>query len=313
MNLQRDELVSIITDFYVFLTSFYIPSSALKFPPPGGWPNITEETTRNSNKAPVVIDLIKHLPYIEDDDCGYKSGFVRYIHYKSVVVDYSVYTPEQFEEGDLGQGEEGLQIWAEELEAEKAEAGDDDQEEEEDDEDDEQGDNDNYAQSQHSNDSGVSDLSFAEEEEPFWEDDDEDYEIKLRNLIVLALGHESGGRTLILDVRKCEIHEDIVRFMNVSPVPVRKFFDDLREDFEKLILVPTPEEIEEAEDGNTGDDTQEYIDIWKECGWPGEGFKKEEALVKIKECHVRENLRCDERMRLEAEERERERAMEKTV
>ena len=259
MNLQRDEIVSIITDFYVFLTTFYIPSSALKFPPPEGWPNITEETTKNSNKAPVVIDLIKHLPYILDNWNGDESQFVRHIHYKSVAVDYSLYTPEQFEEDNLDQGKEGLQNWAGELEAEKAEAaddGDDDEEEEEEDEeeneeDDEQGDD---AHSQHSKDSGVSDLSFAEKEEPFWEDDDEDYEIKLRNLIVLALGHESGGRTIILDVRKREIHEDIVRFMNVSPVPIRKFFDNLRGRFEKFVLVPTPEDIEEG-----GSETQMMI------------------------------------------------------
>ena len=33
--------------------------------------------------------------------------------------------------------------------------------------------------------------------------------------------------------------------------------------------------------------------------------------MKIRECHERENMRRDERMRLEAEERERKRAMEK--
>jgi hypothetical protein len=146
------------------------------------------------------------------------------------------------------------------------------------------------------------------QEENWWDGDDAD-EIVLRNMITLAVGHESGGRTLVLDVFKGNIHEDIVRCMSVSGVTIESFFDGLRDDFEKLKVVPTPEDLEETEEGEAGDKLQEYIDIWRECGWPGEAFRKEEAMVKIKACKERQSAREDEEMRMQHEERERQRAI----
>ena len=112
-RLSRDELVTIISDFYIFLTTFYIPSSSLKFPPPGGWPNITENTTKGFDKAPCVIDLMKHLPYIDEAGAG---EMITNIHYKSDVVDYSTLMAEDFAGERPYSGEEGLRAWAEEQE-----------------------------------------------------------------------------------------------------------------------------------------------------------------------------------------------------
>jgi hypothetical protein len=310
-RLTRDQLVAIITDFYVFLTKLHIPSSAIKFPPPDGWPNITPETTKDSNKSPIVIDLIKHLPYIEEDDY-YNPTFVRFIHYKSEVVNYSTFTPEQLEAENIAEPEMSLQDWVEEMEREKAEDGEeeDDEEDDEDAEDDEEENDDFDAISQHSNDSGVTDMSLQEEN--WWHGDDPD-EIVLHNMITLAVGHESGGRTLVLDVFKGNIHEDIVRCTSVSGVTIESFFDGLRDDFEKLKVVPTPEELEETEEGEAGNELQEYIDIWRECGWPEDRFRKEEALVKIKACRERQSAREDKEMRLRDEERERQRPVETKV
>ena len=61
---SRDQYVAAITEFYELVTSLYIPRSALKFPPPGGWPNITPENCAGFGKSDFVVDLLKHLPYI---------------------------------------------------------------------------------------------------------------------------------------------------------------------------------------------------------------------------------------------------------
>jgi hypothetical protein len=311
-RLTRDQLIAIISDFYVFLTKLHIPSSALKFPPPDGWPNITPETMKESNKSPMVIDLIKHLPYIEEDDYD-NPTFVRFIHYKSQVVNYSTCAPDDLKAENIAEPEMFLQIWVDEMEQRKAENGDDDEDEEEVNEDDDnEGEEDggSDANSQHSNDSGITDMNFQEED--WWHGDDPD-EIVLRNMITLAVGHESGGRTLVLDVFKGNIHEDIVRYTSVSGVTIESFFDGLRNDYEKLMIVPTPEEFYETEEGDADDELQEYIDIYKEHGWPGEGFKKEEALIKIKACRERQSIREDEVMKMQAEERERRNAIETVV
>lgn len=65
-RLARDRLVSIINDYYTFLTTFCIPALALKQLSLGDWPNITSETTTGVDKSPIVINHIKHLPCIDD-------------------------------------------------------------------------------------------------------------------------------------------------------------------------------------------------------------------------------------------------------
>jgi hypothetical protein len=103
---SRNELVTIVSDFYTFLTTFYIPSSSLKHPPPSGWPNITPETTKGFDKAPYIIDLMKHLRYIDEADA---QEMITNIHYKCDVVDYSVLTAEDFAGERPHVGENGLE------------------------------------------------------------------------------------------------------------------------------------------------------------------------------------------------------------
>ncbi|KAM0811636.1 hypothetical protein AB5N19_11992 [Seiridium cardinale] len=62
-----DELLSIISEFYEFLNTFYLPANALKYPPPGGWLDLTPESTVSKNR----------------------------IHYKCNVADYYAYSPDQ--------------------------------------------------------------------------------------------------------------------------------------------------------------------------------------------------------------------------
>ncbi|KAG8626629.1 hypothetical protein KVT40_005574 [Elsinoe batatas] len=88
--LSREEIVETIRDFYEYLVRLYIPKSALKLPPPGGWPNITAASTIDSGKSEFVVDLIRHLPYIEAEDD--RDGNRHNINFKCIVQDYSTRT-----------------------------------------------------------------------------------------------------------------------------------------------------------------------------------------------------------------------------
>lgn len=312
-RLTRDELITIITDFYVFLTKLYIPASAIKYPPPGGWPNITPEATKDSGKSSIVIDLIKHLPSIDGRE---SQGFVTYIHYKSEVTNYSTYASKQFQEGCIDAGEDSLKEWIERMEQEKADEEDEDEEDEDEHKDKDEnsfeaGDDDDIArEGSYQGSSGQEDDGEEEYEEDNWWDGDDPDEIVLSNFISIATGHESGGRELILDVFKGNIHEDMIRCNLLSGVPIEEFFYHLRGKFERLEVVPTPNELEEVQFGGA-EKVQRYIDIYKECGWPEKGYRKEEALEKIRECRKVIEKEEYEQMEREDEERKRKRKRQK--
>lgn len=71
---DREELVSELTSFYEFLVGLHIPEDRLKRAPPGGWPSINQQKLAYLNKDDDVIDVLKHIPYIdqEDRDEGYQ-------------------------------------------------------------------------------------------------------------------------------------------------------------------------------------------------------------------------------------------------
>jgi hypothetical protein len=264
-RLTRDEIVTIITDFYMFLTTMYLPMSAVKIPPKDGWPNITSETTQHSNKSQFVIDLMKHLPYIEDDSQG-ESGFLRYIHYKCEVEDYSTYKAENLTEEYLDANEYFLVNWVERFEETKRTEAEERKEQDE-----------------------------EEEDSNYWSDDGQPLPSDLENMLTLASGHESGGRTIVLDVLRGLIYEDMIAYSTADACEVERYFSGLRTDFEELVMLPTPGEFHDRFSSD-GQGVREYKRIYRECGWPGEGYRKEEALVKIKECRQREIEREDEEM-----------------
>jgi len=81
----RDEFISELTSFYEFLVKLHLPSSAIKYPPPGGWPDITPQYLAFLKKNETVIDLIQHMPFIRRDD-----EFDPYqIYEKTSAVDYN--------------------------------------------------------------------------------------------------------------------------------------------------------------------------------------------------------------------------------
>jgi hypothetical protein len=302
---SRDELVAIIDDFYTFLTTFYIPASAVKRPSPEGWENITPATTKGFRKSPAVIDLIKHLPYIDEKE---SKKMINNIHYKSDVLDYSVRTPEDFAENNMCIGEMGLVDKIEEIEADwdAYEEGEDDEEVEE------LEDIQEEEEDVEMNDAGEA----GEDDAPAGSDDGDDKgrgpwnedpdEIILENVIVLSQGHETGGRDIILDVIKGVIYEDVLGLSLQEGVEVKSFFKDLRDRYETLEMVPvrgnmyvdapdTADDEKLAEDPFAIEDRERadieiqkrFKQIYREHGWPGESYRKDEALAAVEAFRLR--------------------------
>jgi hypothetical protein len=111
-------------------------------------------------------------------------------------------------------------------------------------------------------------------------------------MLYLALGYESGGRSIVLDVFKGIIHEDVERCNLLPGVEVESFFEDLREKYERLEYVPVRgefyEDVSEIEDegGENEATSKQFKRIYRKFGWPGEGYRKAEALAAV-EAHRR--------------------------
>jgi hypothetical protein len=259
-RVDRDEIVRIITNFYTFLTKLHIPESALKHPPPGGWPNITPETTKKFNKSPLVVDLLKHLPYIDRKHAG---EMITHVQYKCDVVDWSVYTTEDFNrEGasNYRTAEAGIRHWISEIEEKQKRQGDIGEIETKD----------------NGNDSGDESDGWGEDWENF--DPGLDPEVTDQpNLIGIAQGYESCGRDFTLDVFKGVMYEDQIRCDFLGGWDVEEFFQELQRKFEDLELVPIRGEMLEDD----YEEVNEYREIYRSHGWPGANFKKEEALAAV--------------------------------
>jgi hypothetical protein len=278
-RLSHDELATIIGDYYKFLVKFYIPELSLKFPPPGGWPSITPETTEGFPRSPMVIDLLKHLPYIDEEHAG---TMITHINYKCDVADYSTMTPEQWAEDDQWQAD-NLKEWIDEIRESKREESQD-----------EDGWEEGYLWYRDE------DRDKSADKEENWFDGDEEEDMKMENMIVLASGYESGGLNLILDVFKGEIHEDQIRASGLTGhAPVEDYFGDLKSKLERLEIVPIPgygrregdfwegataipvDVFGESVTFDENEDVRECQKIYKSFAWPGEAYRKEEAVAAI--------------------------------
>lgn len=80
---KRDSIAATLLAYYEFLVFFYLPDGVIRRPPDGGWPQITSETIHRGEKSDKVIDLLKHIPYIANDDSEYQ------IAEKCICNDYS--------------------------------------------------------------------------------------------------------------------------------------------------------------------------------------------------------------------------------
>jgi hypothetical protein len=136
-------------------------------------------------------------------------------------------------------------------------------------------------------------------EEEIWSDEGL---VDHADLLVLAQGYESFGRTFILDVRTGVITEDMIRANLLSPVDVQELFDKLKIEYRSLKLMPCAgREIKEADDVPERDgsidaedvrkqeepwgtdlDWQFVRQIYREHGWP-EQFRREEAFQTVED------------------------------
>ena len=62
---SQSATVDAITSFYEFLVDLHLPLSVLKRPPPTGWPHLTPDSLAFLDKTPAVVELMRHIPYIE--------------------------------------------------------------------------------------------------------------------------------------------------------------------------------------------------------------------------------------------------------
>ncbi|WXC61420.1 hypothetical protein SNK03_007295 [Fusarium graminearum] len=86
------ELVTIILDFYNFLTTLHFDAANLRTAPPEGWQNLTPEALSILDKSEYVLDLIRHIPYFKQS--FWSIGFL----YKSQLCDIPEYSLKGFEE-----------------------------------------------------------------------------------------------------------------------------------------------------------------------------------------------------------------------
>lgn len=91
---QRDRLVKPFARFYEFLMRLKLPEGSLRYPPPGGWPNIDPENvygsdTYRAKKTPFAVEILRHLPYIYTKDEEWLYGYDTSIGYMSTACDYS--------------------------------------------------------------------------------------------------------------------------------------------------------------------------------------------------------------------------------
>ncbi|CEJ87753.1 hypothetical protein VHEMI04504 [[Torrubiella] hemipterigena] len=131
-----------------------------------------------------------------------------------------------------------------------------------------------------------------------------------RYFIYLAFGHESGGREIVHNVKGGEIIEDIIRVQHVDQKDIREYFDDLKEEYRSLRLIPchryltlcsedVPESsaaiteenvLSQKEEWGTNLDIQYIRQVYREHGWP-QAFRRQEAFAIVEGLMVK----CEER------------------
>lgn len=71
---DRDTTVAVVRDYYYFLAMMYLDEDRIMEPPPGGWPHITPDSMRALGKTDEVVDMLRHLPYINESGVSSDHG-----------------------------------------------------------------------------------------------------------------------------------------------------------------------------------------------------------------------------------------------
>lgn len=68
MPYHRDQVIASVTDYYHFLTRLHVQPQDIRRPPqPDGWSEISQKRFSRLGKTEKVVDLLKHLPYVQND------------------------------------------------------------------------------------------------------------------------------------------------------------------------------------------------------------------------------------------------------
>jgi len=102
-RLSPQEIGSLFLDFYSFMTTLNYHKSDLKIPPPTGWPEITSESCGHL-KSDLAVEVMRHLPYFKPTTSQ--------IHYRSKVLDYTIWTPNDFK--NRSETYEFMEFWSSE-------------------------------------------------------------------------------------------------------------------------------------------------------------------------------------------------------
>jgi len=105
-NLRR-LLADPFREYYEFLQRLKFPENSVKYPPPGGWPNIIPENFALYDKTDFAISVLKQFPFI--DDHGWPASNETNVGYKSNVIDFSVVSEQDTNRVDLDWPEEILE------------------------------------------------------------------------------------------------------------------------------------------------------------------------------------------------------------
>jgi hypothetical protein len=223
-----EELGAMFLDFYKFLTTLHYDESALKIPPPTGWPQITRESPKFAYfKSDYTLKVLRHLPYFN------KEPLVQF-YPRSELLDFT----------DIGR--ETLEFY-----------------------------------------------QTCDEDSEFWSTEDE---VDEKDVVGFSRARENGSLFYLL-VKDCEIIEDLIEGSGAqSSIPVDEFFENLKERYQTLKLIPAREretidaervpEIErrimeeevhaQTEDWETDLDIQYIRQVYRDHGWPN-SFRLEEA------------------------------------
>jgi hypothetical protein len=68
ISYSRDATVAAFRDYYSFLVSMYLDTSAVQEPPKGGWPTIPQNGWPGFDKTDEVVALLRELPYLKGWD-----------------------------------------------------------------------------------------------------------------------------------------------------------------------------------------------------------------------------------------------------
>ncbi|KUJ09804.1 uncharacterized protein LY89DRAFT_788055, partial [Mollisia scopiformis] len=101
LEYDREAIIATVTDFYKHMIKLpHIEPSDLLYPPPEGWPSITESNFAPLKRSEEVIELLRHLPYLKTSP-GQVRGQESIVAWDTKPIDYreEKFQPDRIEEG----------------------------------------------------------------------------------------------------------------------------------------------------------------------------------------------------------------------